>query len=361
MKYLIYILLALLFSACDLEKKFHTAYLTEEEVVFENVQMWEQGRFDDEYYISNLSSDGTLISRCLLHNNTGTFCKFWSSFDNGFSWQEIAKFRLDSINEQIGCNERSSTYLWLENQNTLYSVGSYPDFSLDISHFQEHGSYDAFDIEISPSKVMYKNQDTILRRFFFPQGFTERSLDGGKTWIRSTYSKEKVYRRFFSTERVENTVVTELTNLVYFTTNFGKTWNKNKQLQQYFDDKSSNGVLITRNLKKLSSGELHLFMEYLPRQREPEIPFRHFISSSGIQWKELLEGRLNYPYLIDKLDKDTYIIKSSDKNYPIELITKYQRYKLPFPTHDIEYTKSGYWYYYDQEKQNICRRKIVLR
>ncbi len=369
MKYIFLFLVLLLFtsSSYSLEDSLtHTAYLSEEEVVFENVQMLKLGHHNIEYYISKLSTDGTLLCRYFSEGDSAGTIHICKSTDEGNTWSEALSFVYDSIYLPVTYSDENHSHMFIENSNLLNSISSMPNYSVDIERFQGSRSYDEFDTTISQAQIIAKKGDSLIRRYFYSKYFAqssiiERSTDNGKTWQAPDFLTDSLIKLQINTGIIGDTLILAFINTVWYSTDYGHTWQENKQISAHIKEGYPDFFFMIDYIKKLSSGELFLVKDYYHRTQKLGFN-KYLISSDGIKWQELdIPLKWSTSKLVDKPDTNTYVFKAYTRENPNVLIKNHNTYELPFPTEHIEYTKSGYWYYYDSDKNNFCRRKIVLK
>ncbi len=372
-KIIILLVLMIGISACDLEKKFHTAYLTEEEVVFEKVEMLRDGRYPMFGNVINKhGNNGILLSRYeSVNDENKRMLNFFQSTDDGVTWQYVTSFEINKVIHYKSCTtEPPFIYYWLDD-NILTYLGDFPRFKIDINKFNETCDYAYIEIDDYSqegwNQRVYENGDTIITTNFWLYYI---SVDKGKSWesLHKKYYKYNEYEKSFASFLISNNIVTINSKVLSYSCDFGNTWQENKSIAKLIATYVGDADYRFWNVFKLSSGEYCLWIRCF---RENKSPCKnvYFTTSDGINYN-MVSDIYKYMdsttdstevHLIDKLNNGNYIVSTEDEQFPIELITKYQKFKLPFPTHDIEYTKSGYWYYYDHENRNFCRRKIVVR
>ncbi len=373
MKYILYILLLILIAACDMDRRFHTAYLTEEEVVFDKTIMLRDGRYSMfGNFINKLSDNGILLCRYeSVNDENKRMLNFVQSRDDGVTWQHLTSFEKYKIIhfEQCG-TEKPSIFYWLED-NILTYLGDYPDLKIDINKFNETGDYAYIEIDDYSqegwNQIVYENGDTIIATDF---GLHAISVDKGKSWewlYRRNYNYNE-YGEYVATFLISNNILNIYSKLQLYTSDYGNTWQENKSISMLIEPYVGNADYRFWNFFKLSSGEYCLWIRYF-QENKSSYKNVYFTTKDGINY-EIVNDIYKFRdlttdstelRLIDKLENGNYIVQTEDEQFPIELITKYQRYKLPFPTGYIEYTKSGYWYYYDYKRVKFCRRKIVMK
>ncbi len=378
MKYIVLLSALLVLSACDMHKQFHTAYLTEEEVVFENVEILRNGR--SSYYdgfINKLSKDGTLLIRYKKTSDKKNNLFFAKSTDQGESWQQLTSFEKYKVIQFEKCGtEKPDCFFWLDKRNVLIYLGENPAISIDIENFNKTGDYKFIDRGGSFGEdimqKIYVSGDTVISTNGLVNAI---SSDKGKSW-EWLEPHDIYYTKYGMPIRsllIANTITSVYSYKQCFSTDFGKTWQVSESISKFVKDSIGEKLYRFWDLSQLSSGEYHIGLYYIEKssnKNDSKIVYVYFNSTDGIHWSNFtdefarVDSTYKYertPFLIDKLGKNKYIAWVDDEKYPVQLITKHHTYKLPFPTGNIEYTKSGYWYYYDNKKHNFCRRKIVLK
>ncbi len=379
MKYILYILLLILIASCDMHKQFHTACLTDEEVVFKDVDMLKNLKYvPNQDFITGLSTDSTLLCRFESVKDKKSMFNIYKSTDFGETWACLISFEKYKVFRSLKCGSEIPTVnIFLEDNKKLFYIGDYDCWTVDVEEFNKSRNFKLFDkFSYSNHNVrkVYSNRDTIIC-FNFKNH--EISVDSGATW-RNLYPEYNDIQSnigyLFTSFVTPYTVVNIYHEGVMYSEDLGETWHKSESFSKSLDSFFNSHRAIVLDLKKISTGEYCLYVYY--DEKNPDgnkysgHVYRFFTSKNGIKWDEIqtnvceeenTSDKKQAPFLIDKIGNNKFVFRIDDQEYPIRLITKHHTYRLPFPTGNIEYTKSGYWYYYDDKKHNFCRRKIVLK
>ncbi len=373
MKYILYILLLILIASCDIDRRFHTAYLTEEEVVFDKTIMLRDGMYPMfGNFINKNGNNGILLCRYeSVNNEKKRMLNFYQSTDNGVTWQYLTSLEINKVIHYKSCTtEPPFIFYWLDD-NILTYLGDFPRVRIDVNKFNETGDYAYIEIDDYSNENwnqrVYENGDTIITTNFWIYYI---SVDKGKSWesIHKKNYKYSEYEKSVASFLISNNIVKINSKVLSYSSDFGHTWQENKSIARLIETYVGNVNYRFWNYFKLSSGEHCLWIKYFPENKS-SYKNVYFTTKDGINYEMVNDIYKNMDSssdsteirLVDKLENGNYIVQTEDEQFPIELITKYQRFKLPFPTGNIEYTKSGYWYYYDYKKGKFCRRKIVLK